>query len=533
MRSFMAAAVSVLALAATAFADVSLPSILSDNMVLQRGVKCSIWGNAQAGEKVSVTFGKVQAEAQADEKGAFKVELPAMEANSQGQDLVVKGSSTVTLKNVLVGEVWVCSGQSNMQWQVANLKDRTNVIKNASRPTIRLLDVPRNAHSGPMETMKAKWVECSPQTIPTFSSVAYFFGCKLNDDLKVPVGLISSNWGGTGIQCWIPVDSMENDPALADLEKWRQRDLKAYPEDSRKSKEQLAAWTAATQAAAATQPAATLPARPRGTPNPAFYFGAMYNGMISPLTQYQVGGAIWYQGEANTTNPAAYLRWQTAMIGSWRKAWGREDLPFVYVQLANFMKRKDDPNAPSSWAQLRQAQLQTLAVPNTAMAVAIDVGDAGTIHPDDKVSVGNRLALAAMAIACGKKIEYMGPIYKAITVEDGGVRVSFTHLGDGLVARGDAVKADALKDDAVKGDTVKGDTLKGFAVAGQDMKFVWAQAKIDGDTVVVSSDKVASPVAVRYAYGDNPECNLYNKAGLPASPFEAILPSATSKPAGK
>ena len=506
-------AAAVLSVIAPVRADVKLPAVIGDNMVIQQGMPFKLWGWAGAGEKVTVTLAgngvQSKATATADDSGKWQVKMDALKASSDALELTVEGKNTLKVKNVLVGEVWVCSGQSNMEFSVGGAINAKEAIAKADYPTIRLFNIAPTKHLAAKteDDVKAKWEVCSPATVGGFSAVAYFFGRELAAKLKVPVGLINSPWGGSPVEQWIPMETYKNDPDLADFPPRMEKEAADYPKAMEDYKKRLEEWKAAREKivsanpAAATQPGA-IPNPPGQPQPPENRYSAMYNGNIAPIVDYAIKGAIWYQGESNAGNAMGYRKSFPAMIRGWRKAWGQGDFPFLYVQLANFMDRPADPNVQHTWAELREAQTLTLSTPNTGMAVITDVGDAGDIHPRDKQTVGRRLALIAEAKTYDMKdVVYSGPMFESMKIEDGKIRLSFQHVGGGLVA--------------------KGDKLTGFAVAGEDGKYSWAQATIDGDNVVVSSDKVAKPVMVRYAWGNNPECSLYNKADLPASPFRA------------
>jgi len=494
---------AVLAVVATAVvADVKLPAVISDHMVFQQGLKAPVWGWAEPGEKVIVTLGDLKAEATADKDGRWRANLEPLKAGGP-MKMTVAGKNTLTVDDILVGEVWVCSGQSNMEMAVRSSNNSQQEIAEAKFPKIRLFTVAKTTADQPQTDCKGQWAACTPEAIPGFSAVAYFFGRDLLKDLGVPIGLIHTSWGGTYAEAWTSKPTLAGDPVLKVALDRHAQGLSGYAkqkENWEKNREALMAkWKAAAEKAKAEGKQAPRQPQPPRDPNTGPNRpSVLYNAMIAPILPYGIAGAIWYQGESNAGRAYEYRKLFPTMITDWRKNWGQGDFPFFFVQLANFMARKPDP-AESNWAELREAQAMTLKLPKTGQAVIIDIGEANDIHPKNKQDVGRRLALAAEAIACGKKIEYSGPVYESKTIDGGKVRLKFTHVGGGLVA--------------------KGDKLTGFAVAGADKSFIWAEAKIDGDSVVVWSDKVADPVAVRYAWADNPECNLYNKEGLPASPF--------------
>jgi len=484
-------------------ADVKLPAVIGSNMVLQADMNDPIWGWADPGEKVTVTIGDQKAEATADSAGKWQVRLAAMKAGAGPLEMTVAGKNTLKLENILVGEVWVCSGQSNMEMSVNRVNGAEKEIADAKFPKIRLFTVTKATADTPLTDCKGQWVECAPETVPGFSAVGCFFGRELHKTLGVPIGLIHTSWGGTSAEAWTSRETLEADPDLKAIIARYQQQIDNYPkakEEWEKVKDKkLAEWKAAADKAKAE--GKPQPSRPNGPKDPLTSPNrpsSLYNGMIAPIIPFATRGAIWYQGESNADRHVEYRKLFPAMITDWRKAWGEGDFTFLFVQLANYKQRKPEP-ADSNWAALREAQTMTLSLPKTGMAVIIDIGEANDIHPKNKQDVGKRLALAAEAGTYGKTVVYSGPMYESMKVEDDKLRLKFKHVGGGLVA--------------------KGDKLTGFAIAGDDKKFVWADAKIDGDSVIVSAKDVAKPVAVRYAWADNPECNLYNKADLPALPF--------------
>jgi len=490
----------VLASAGVAVADIRLPAIIGDNMVLQQGGKVSIWGWAEPGEEVTVGVSwrsmKFAVKADKDGKWSFRLNPPKGDGPFE---MTFTGKNSITIKNILAGEVWVCSGQSNMQMSVQSSASAEQEIAEANYPKIRLFSVTRKVADKPQPDCEGSWTECSPKTVPDFSAVAYFFGRELHKQLKVPVGLIHTSWGGTPAESWTRREVLESDADFAPILKRYDDAVTNYPQAKKEYEQKLAEWKQAVEKAKAegTNP----PGRPGEPFGPGHYQSpsGLYNAMIAPLIPYGIQGAIWYQGESNAGRAYQYRKLFPAMIENWRKDWGVGKFSFLFVQLANFMKTKPEPDE-SSWAELREAQSMTLSLPMTGMAVIIDIGDADDIHPKNKQDVGKRLALWALAQQYGKKLVYSGPIYKSMKIDGSSIILSFDHVGGGLVAKSE-------------------EQLKGFAIAGADRKFVWADAKIKGNTVVVSSDKVPEPAAVRYAWADNPVCNLYNKEDLPASPF--------------
>ena len=482
------------------FADVKLPAVIGDNMVLQRGKASHIWGWADPNEQitVSVSWRTMSWEVTTDKEGKWSFEMSPPKTTGP-HEMTLRSKNTITIKNILVGEVWVCSGQSNMQWSVRASANADQEIAGADYPKIRLFTVKRKVANEPQTNCEGSWTMCSPETVPGFSAVGYFFGRELHKELDVPIGLIHTSWGGTPAESWTRRGALEAVPdCLPILERFDEAMAK-YPEAKKKYDEDVIKWKkAAEKAKAEGEKPPGRPRAPFGPGNPHSPAG-LYNAMIAPLIPYSIAGAIWYQGESNAGRAYQYRKLFPAMITNWRQDWGQGNFAFLFVQLANFMAVEPEP-VDSAWAELREAQLMTLALPNTGMAVIIDIGEASDIHPKNKQDVGKRLALWALARTYGKTPVYSGPIYKSMKTEGNKTILEFEHVGGGLVGRG-------------------GEPLKGFAVAGADRKFAWADAKIEGDTVVVSSDKVSEPAAVRYGWANNPVCNLYNKEGLPASPF--------------
>jgi len=486
--------------AGAALADVKLPAVISDNMVLQRNKKLSIWGWAEPGEEVmvSVSWHRMRWAVTAGDNGkwVFKMNSPKM---GGPYEMTFSGKNTITLKNIMVGEVWVCSGQSNMQMAVKSSANAEQEIAAADYPDIRLFTVERKVAEQPQSDCVGNWTLCSPQTVPDFSAVAYYFGRELHKELDVPIGLIHTSWGGTPAEAWTRRGVLKEESDFAPILERYEDAVAKYPQAMEEHKQKVEEWKKAVEKAKAEgERTPRRPGTPLGPGHPHSPSG-LYNAMIAPLIPYGIGGAIWYQGESNASRAYQYRKLFGRMIQNWRKDWGQDKFAFLFVQLANFMAVKPEP-ADSAWAELREAQLMTLALPNTGMAVIIDIGDANDIHPKNKQDVGRRLALWALARTYGKELVYSGPIYKSMRIEGEKIVMQFDYVGGGLVAGG-------------------GGPLKGFAIAGADRKFVWADGKIDGDSVVVSSSEVSEPVAVRYAWADNPVCNLYNKEGLPASPF--------------
>lgn len=460
-------------------AEVKLPSILGSGMVLQQEMDVPIWGWADKGEKVTVTFAGQTKTATTGDDGKWNVKLDKLKASAKGDTLTIAGTNKIELTDVLVGEVWICSGQSNMEWSLSQSLNGKEEIAASDHPQIRLFNVPGHLTSPtPMDNCPGNWTVCSPKTSGGFSAVGYFFGRRLQKELNVPIGLVGSNWGGTRIEPWTTVDGFKAVPEL--------KDLAAQVEKIAADKSKVSGTTP----------------------------GAICNAMILPLAPFAMRGAIWYQGESNGGEGESYYHKTIALVEGWRKLFNPE-LAFYWVQLADFQAPNDDPAGGNGWAKLREAQRKALNIKHTGMAVIIDIGEAKDIHPRNKQDVGHRLAQWALHQTYGKKdLVPCGPLFKGIKVEGSTIRVSFDHVGSGMIV-GDKVGLDPVKE-------IKDGKLARFAIAGEDKKWFWAEATIDGDTVVVKSADVAKPVAVRYAFSMNPEgANLYNKEGIPASPFRS------------
>lgn len=637
--------VLIIVCAVVARAEVRLPAIIGDNMVLQQGMKVRIWGSANAGENVTVTFNKKSVSAVADAQGQWQVWIGPLKA-SKPSELTV---NTLVIKNVLVGEVWLCSGQSNMEWPLINTIRGQETVAQANHPEMRLFTVEHQTSATPLSDVQGHWVVTTLDDVAHFSAVGYFFGRELYQNLNVPIGLIDSSWGGTPAEAWTSHDALASSPELKPILDRYQSSLNTLPETKEAYARALAQWEEKNlyldagnkgEALGYADPAASmngwakidlpkqfetaglfidgavwfrkeieLPeswsgkelvlkltpiddhdvtyfngtkigATGRETPNSymvprkyvvpgslvksgrnviavrvfdsagegGFSGGAMsigpgsaddsqaislrgvwdykielalepkhpdwgtrpeavgvnnqnnpsvlYNAMIAPLVPFAIRGVIWYQGESNAGRAYQYRTLFPLMIRNWRSAWGHE-FPFYFVQLANWHAGKAEPGE-SDWAELREAQTMTLREPQTGMAVTIDIGDENDIHPRNKLDVGRRLAAWALAVTYGKKVIPSGPLFDRFAIEGDKIRIRFKY-GAGL--------------------KTSGGPLRGFAIAGEDRRFVWADARIEGDTVIVSSPKVVKPVAVRYGWADNPSANLYNKADLPASPF--------------
>ena len=489
----------------TATAEVKLPAVFGSHMVLQRGQTVPVWGWAEAGEKVTVQFRDQSKSATADANGNWSVKLDPLKVGEPGT-VKVTGANEIVLEDVLVGEVWVCSGQSNMKWTVASALDADLETAAANYPEIRLFNVPQVPASEPQQDVDCEWTRCTPETIPTFSAVGYYFGRNLHQVLGVPVGLVETAWGGTRAEAWTSPEAMARTRELKPIiDTWAQREAAYDPAQAKARYEKtLTDWKA--RVAAAKEAGRPTPRRPQLQSDPRVdrhRHSTLYNGMVAPLVPFAIRGAIWYQGESNAGRAYQYRTLMPTMIQSWRDAWKQGDFPFYMVQLANFRAIKDEPGE-SDWAELREAQtLTTDAIPNVGVACITDIGAALDIHPKDKQNVGKRLARLALAdlYGMGDKIVRQGPVYRSMDI-----------LGSKCVVHFDVGRSSLL--------TYYRQPLTGFAIAGPDKQWHWANAKITGkDTVEVSHPDVAEPAAVRYNWADNPQGTLYSNSYLPAYPF--------------
>lgn len=494
----------------SAIAELSLPNFFSDHMVLQRDKPVAIWGIADANAEVKVSFAGKSAVTTADDAGVWKVKLPPLSANATGTVLTVtSGTDHRSLNDVLVGEVWFASGQSNMAFKVAASHQAATDIAEANHPGIRMFNADLTPAAEPQSDIGGSWAVCSPETVPKFSAVAYFFGLNLRRELDVPVGIINSSWGGKPVETFtsrealasVPegkpqLDQLDHAMATYDPKKAEQRyqaALARYDAD-------LEIWKQIPKAERKKQPQKPAvqrsPAATEGRP------AALYNGMIHPFVGYAQRGAIWYQGEANsktTASSTAYATLFPLMVNDWRKRWD-DDFTFLWVQLANFKKPTDTPGAIDSWAELQDVQRMCLKLPKTGMAVINDIGAADDIHPKNKKEVGRRLALWALSHDYGKDIVHCGPLYRDHEIKGSAIRLRFENCKD-MKSR-------------------DGGPLERFEIAGEDKVWFWANAEINGDSIIVSSSEVPKPIAVRYAWSSNPEgSNLVNGDGLPCSIF--------------
>ena len=500
-------------------AEVKPNPLFTDGAILQRGQAVPVWGTARDGEKVSVTLGDQKLTTTAAD-GTWRVELKPLTAGGPFT-LTITGDNTVTVNNVLVGEVWVCSGQSNMEFPFSHAANAAEEGPRAVYPKIRMFTVNKTVSIQPLPEVKGSWVECSPESVGDFSAVGYFFARDLYQKLGIPVGMIHTSWGGTPAQAWTSIEGLGKDPELKSYAAAATSALNNYPaavaafqpkivefkaakaawEETvgKPYQESLKVWNEETaKAKTAGQPLPPKPVLASPQPNMPKAPGGnqnsettLFNGMLNPIIPYAIKGAIWYQGEANASQSRLYRNLFPAMIADWRTRWNQGNFPFLFVQIAPFNGQPPE---------IREAQMLTLTKsPNTAMAVTSDVGEATDIHPTQKEPVGQRLALAARALAYGEKLEYSGPLYQSLATKGDKITLTFTHTGGGLVA--------------------KDGELKGFTIAGADGNFVPAKAEIEGSNIMVSAAGVTEPKAVRYGWANVPDVNLYNKDGLPASPF--------------
>lgn len=500
-------------LAVTARAELKLPAIIGDNMVLQQKQANPVWGWDAPGTEVTVTFAGQTKTAKAGADGKWTVKLDAVPANAKPATITIKGSSTKELKNVLVGEVWICSGQSNMGFNLSSVWDADLDIAQAKFPQIRLISVPQVGTQEIQDDFKGQWEECSPANAGQFTAVGYHFGRVLHEMLGVPVGLIDNAWGGSACEAWVKRDVLEKDPRFASIiARWKQTEStftkEAFDKQLADHKAKADAWGKARAAAVKAGEMFTAPA-PRPPQNPMtgqHRPGNLYAGVLHPTIGYGIKGVIWYQGESNASRAKEYGELFPFMIDYWRKEWKQGDFPFYWVQLADFMGEKTDAGqaTASQWAELRESQTKTQnAIKNGGQAVIIDLGEANDIHPKNKRDVAERLARWALVKDYGMKLPYRSPEFKAAEFAGDKVIVTLDTFGSSL-------------------RTVDVTEVKGFVVCGEDKKWTWAEAKITGkDKLEVSAKGVAKPVAVRYAWSDNPVCNLYSIDGLPVTPFRS------------
>jgi len=492
----------LLAGCAACHAEVRVPAIIGEHMVLQAGTNTPIYGWAASGEAVTVTVGATQAATTAGADGKWTVTFSDLKASATPVTVTIVGKNTLTFSDVLVGDVWICSGQSNMALPVRRVLGRdgnnTNGLGQVNHSQIRLFKMPKDTQLEPQDDCKGSWAVCTPDAAKEFSATGYFFGREIHRAQKLPVGLINACRGGSSGQMWTSLEGLKSEAALSN---YLAEALAAQADFPQRKERYLQSKR---DAAKAGKPKEALP-RPVGMDawedNVLTVPTSLFNSMIAPILPFGIKGAIWYQGEGNADEWELYRTLFPAMVRDWRTRWGCGEFPIYTVQLSSYRPPRAE-TGESNWAAFReiQTQLQTL-VPNSGMAVTVDIGNAMDIHPLTKEEVGRRLSLVALAKTYGYSLGYSGPLYERLEIKANQAVLYFTQVGGGLVAKG-------------------GEPLKRFAIAGADQKFVWGEARIEGQTVVVSSARVPKPMAVRYAWDINPEgCNLFNAAGLPASPF--------------
>lgn len=528
-------------------------AVFSDHAVLQRGIPVPVWGWADPGETVTVEFADQRKTATADGSGRWSVRLGSLDASDDPRTMTATGDGTATARDVLVGEVWLASGQSNMGSPLSSVEEAASVLPEARDDLLRFFTVVKQTAAEPPADVAGGWQATTPEKAGGFSAVAYFFARELRTRLGCPVGILHASWGGTAAQCWLGIDSLRREPTLAKyVTQWDQavvkhREVMDHPELGERYRSDLAAWQAevapaynaamkaynaalkaATPAGPKPEPSRPMPKNPdpMGMPDPnsrPSTPGVICNAMVAPLAPYAMRGVIWYQGEANGGAGLEYRTLLPLLIGDWRSRWGQGNFPFLVVQLPGWDHSKDPPER-HTWPWLREAQLLTArSVPKAGLAVAIDVGDPRDVHPASKTAIGLRLALAARKIAYGEDVVHSGPIFRAHFIDGGGVRVAFDEVGGGLAIGQSPWLAKGV-------EQFPSDRLIGFTIAGDDRQWHDADARIDGDSVVVRCEAVPHPVAVRYGWANSPRCNLANREGLPASPFRTDdwpVPTAT------
>ena len=526
VRVKVLALLAVLLSATSLRAEVQLASPFGSHMVLQRDRPVPVWGTAADGEDVTIEFAGQKQSTKAGADGAWRVDLPPLTASGEGRQFKVTGSKTaqpILLEDVIVGEVWLASGQSNMDFTVskmvkyfAGVANEEQEIAAAQYPLIRMFTGEAVKAHAPQTRVPGGWRVCRPETVPAFSAVGYFFARDLHRELQVPVGIVTLAFGASTAEAWIRREALATDPELRPMLERFDAAVQAFRTNPPavaappRSEDVSAPANRATNAASGSRRRGGGPPRDpvQDQHNPT----VLFNGMIQPVIPFALRGVLWYQGESivgGAAGRALYPRVQAALVQDWRRLWGQGDFPFYIVQLAG---QEAESNSP--W--VREAQATILALPNTGMAVTTDIGERKNVHPHNKQDVGARLARIALAKVHGRKVEFSGPTYESLKIDGGAIRLKFAHPGGGLVARGGP--------------------LQGFVIAGSDLKFVPAQARIDGETVVVSSPEVTVPTAVRYAWVNYPhDANLYNAVGLPAAQFRTdgdpppVAPPATPK----
>ncbi len=492
----------IISCAAVARGNVALPDVLSDGMVLQQNQKVPIWGKADPGEPITVRFAGQSKSTTAAEDGEWLIKLDPMKANATAANMTIAGRNTIELKDILVGEVWLVAGQSNMQRLLSETANGEAAIAAADHPQIRLFNVSRQVAFKHAPPPLARWRACSPQSVKEFSAAGYYFGVELETQLHVPIGLINASYGGSQAEAWTPVEylvtSADLKPTVDRTKIWDEERARVRVEYDEAIKKWRADADKATAAGARPSPSPAVPDALREYRIAA----SIYDGMIDPLIPFYIKGAIWYQGESNEARAQQYGILLPTMIKAWRERWGEGDFAFGIVQLPNYREPKPEP-ADEAWSHIREAQRRTVDnTPNTGLIVTIDIGEAHDIHPKNKLDVGKRMARWALVDVYGRKVTKSGPMFRAAWNSGSQVTIAFDQVGQGLRAR-------------------DGTDLSEFAIAGVDRKWYWAHAKIvSKNTVQVWSESVKQPLAVRYAFNNNPRNpNLTNDTGLPAAPF--------------
>ena len=497
--------ICLLGICLSAQAEVSLPNIFGDHMVFQREQANPVWGKALPGEKVSVSIGGQSHTTTTATDGSWRVMLEPLEVGGP-YELEIQGNNTLTFNDILVGEVWVCSGQSNMQWPVRASADVELQVASANYSEIRLLSVPQIASQEPRDNFNGSWDICNPKTVADFSAVAYSFGRRLHNTLGVPVGLIDNAWGGSAAEAWIPRDILEKAGQYDEL-------LASWDEKAAAMTDKIfATEVAAYKKWVADGEQGEKRRAPRDSRTSQHRPANLFNGVLYPIIGYGIRGVIWYQGESNIGRAYQYRNLFPLMITTWRQHWRQGDFPFYWVQLADFKQEAPEPR-DSAWAELREAQSMTLNLANTGQAVIIDAGEGRDIHPRDKETVANRLARIALARDYGVEMAWQSPSYDSMRIDGNAISIQLKHVSEGGLHTFDVYE------------------VMGFEIAGADQKFVWAEAKLEGkNKIKVSSPQVLKPVAVRYAWGDNPVVNLQDRNGLPVTPFRTDnWPGITAK----
>ncbi|MGI9036339.1 MAG: sialate O-acetylesterase [Pyrinomonadaceae bacterium] len=482
-------------------AEVRLPDILSDSMVLQQKQDVPIWGTADAGEAVTVSFGKQKKIVVADERGKWRVNLKNLEANFAPQTLTISGKNKIELKNILVGEVWLVAGQSNMQRLLRETANGAEVQAAANHPNIRLFNASREVAFKKKQGKLGEWQACTPESVAEFSAAGFYFGVEMENRLKVLIGLINSSYGGSQAEAWTPVEYLNANPDLKPTVDRAAIWVAERPKTKIEYAEAIKQWREDSEKAKAS---GAKPSPSPSVPDALRDYrvaSSIYDGMIEPLMPFAIKGAIWYQGESNEARAEQYNILLPTMIRAWRERWGEGNFPFGIVQLPNYRKPSDEPQ-DAAWSFVREAQRRTaMKTPNTGLIVTIDIGEANDIHPKNKFDVGKRMAIWALKDVYGKKLTD-SPEFQKQEIKGNKIILTFEDVGSGLKIR-------------------DGDKLDEFTIAGADKKFVWANVKIIGkNKVEVSSPDVKNPLAVRYAFNSNPRRpNLTNDSGLPAAPF--------------